>query len=141
MSMAMNFHERYARDDINPPSERSTGLAFAALALLVAILWRQAPVVPWVALAGAAVLSGLSLSAPQLLKRLNNYWFRLGLLLHRIVTPLVMFVIFVLVFVPAGLLMRLWHDPLRAQRAGTDATYWIERKSNAQQDGSMINQF
>ena len=31
------------------------------------------------------------------------------------------------VFVPAGLIMRIWHDPLRSRRASPGSTYWIER--------------
>jgi hypothetical protein len=46
------------------------------------------------------------------------------------------------VFVPGGLLMRLWYDPLRLRRAGrAGSTYWIDRTASAQSPGSMTNQF
>ena len=54
--------------------------------------------------------------APALLRPLNLLWFRFSMLLHRVVNPIVMFTIFAVVFVPGGLLMRLWRDPLRARR-------------------------
>ena len=89
----------------------------------------------------AAVLAALSLVAPKALKPLNLIWFRIGLLLHRVANPIVMLSMFALVFVPAGLIMRIWHDPLRSRRAGLGATYWIERTANVQDAGSMTNQF
>jgi len=111
------------------------------VALIVAAWWRNSPIVPWVALGVAAALGALSFAAPKVLKPLNLVWFRIGLLLHRVVNPLVMFAMFAVVFVPAGLIMRIWHDPLRSRRAGAGSTYWIERSSSVQKLGSMTNQF
>src|SRR5262245_45958403 len=51
--MPTNFHESYAGGEIKPPSERSTGLVFAAMAAIVAVLWRHSPTVPWLATAAA----------------------------------------------------------------------------------------
>ena len=100
--MRTNFHESYAGSEIKPPSERSTGLLFAAVAVIVAVLWRNSPTVLWVALGMAAMLAAVSLIAPTLLKPMNILWFQFGLLLHRVVNPIVMFAIFAVVFVPAG---------------------------------------
>ena len=139
--MRQNFHESFAGGEVKPPSERATGLVFAAVALIVAVLWRNSPTVLWVALSVAAILAVLSLLAPALLKPLNRLWFKFGLLLHRVVNPIVMFAVFAVVFVPAGALMRLWHDPLRARRARDASSYWINRKQSADTTGSMTNQF
>ena len=139
--MARNFHESYAGETIKPPSERSTGLVFAAVGLLVAILWRNSPTVPWLSLGIALFLSAISLLAPFLLKPLNMLWFRFGLILHRVVNPIVMFAVFAVVFVPAGIIMRLWRDPLRSRRAAGNSTYWIERRKIADTGGTMTNQF
>jgi len=83
----------------------------------------------------------VSLIAPGLLKPVNILWFRLGLLLHRIVNPIVMFAVFAVVFVPAGAIMRLWRDPLKSRRTMGSSTYWIERKASTDTEGSMTNQF
>jgi hypothetical protein len=136
-----NFHEMYAAGEVKLPSERSTGIVFAVVALLVALWWRASQITPWVALAVSVLLLGLSFLAPATLKPLNLLWFRFGLLLHRIVNPVVMFAMFVLVFVPGGFLMRIWRDPLRRRRAGNNATYWIEHKSAGHEVRSMTNQF
>ena len=136
-----NFNDSYAGGEIKPPSERSTGLVFAAVAALVALLWRNSATVPWLALGIAVGLAAISLIAPSLLKPLNIIWFRFGLLLHRIVNPIVMFTIFALVFVPAGIIMRIWRDPLRSRRMRAVSSYWIDRKEANGPTGSMTNQF
>jgi uncharacterized membrane protein len=107
--------------------------------VIVAVLWRNSPPVLWLAVGMAASLAAVSLIAPVLLKPLNILWFRFGLLLHRVVNPIAIFVVFAAVFVPAGAIMRLWRDPLRLRRATGSSTYWIERRRDA--EGSMKNQF
>ena len=82
--MPGNFHENYAVGDLRAPSERATGLVFAAAAAIVALLWRNSATVPWVALGIAGGLAALSLIAPTLLKPLKVLWFKLGLLLRAI---------------------------------------------------------
>ena len=139
--MSENFHESFAGGEVKPPSDRATGLVFAAVALIIALLWRNSPTVLWAALGIAAALAIISLIAPALLKPLNMLWFRFGLLLHRIVNPIVMFTVFVLVFVPAGAIMRLFHDPLRARRANDASSYWIDRSEDETSQASMTNQF
>jgi hypothetical protein len=139
--MRKNFHESFAGGEVKPPSERATGLVFAAVALIVAVLSRNSPTVLWSALSVAAMLAIISFLAPALLKPLNRLWFRFGLLLHRVVNPIVMFAVFALVFVPAGAIMRLRHDPLRVRRVRDTSSYWIDRKQSGDTTGSMTNQF
>jgi hypothetical protein len=136
--VAKNFHEQYAAGHAPMPSERSTGLVFAGVSVVVAYLWRANPVISIAAMSAAAVLLVLSLTLPNTLRPLNLVWFRLGLVLHRVVNPLVMLLIFVVVFLPAGLIFRIWNDPLKARRAPPGSTYWIECSKRA---GSMSNQF
>ncbi len=136
--MSKGFHESFQQGEIKPPSDRSTGLGFAVVAVIVAALWRNDPTVPWVAFGVAAILLIVSLAVPIALRPLNWLWFRVGLLLHRVMNPLIMLAMFVLVFVPGGLIMRIWQDPLRSRRAASGSSYWIERQKR---DGSMTNQF
>ena len=137
--MHSDFHESYGRGQPKPPSERSTGIMFAAVGVIIAVIWRHNAVTPWVALAAASVSAALSMFAASLLKPLNLIWFRFGILLHRIVNPVVMFAMFALVFVPAGFIMRIWSDPLRSRRITENSSYWIERRRA--DTGSMTNQF
>lgn len=138
--MAGNFHERYsAAEEVPLPSERSTGLVFAAVALIVAYFWRANSTVLIPALAVAAAFVATSLLAPHLLKPLNVAWFRLALLLNKIVSPIVMFVLFLIAIVPFGLVMQLRADPLRKRRSGA-TSYWIDKKTDSVPT-SMTNQF
>jgi hypothetical protein len=139
--MRTNFHESFTGSEIKPPSERSTGLLFAGLAVFVAVLWRSSPTVQWVALGMAAILAAVSLITPVLLKPMNILWFQFGLLLHRVVNPIMMFAVFAAVIVPAGAIMRVWRDPLRSRRTTGASTYWIERRGSGSTEGSMTNQF
>jgi hypothetical protein len=138
-SMTTVAHESFDQAVVKPPSDRSTGIVFACVALVVAILWRNTPAVLWWSLGISAVLALISLVVPSVLRPLNLVWFRFGLLLHRVMNPLIMFLMFALVFVPGGLLMRIWHDPLGARRKGA-ASYWVERE-RGKSISSMSNQF
>ena len=137
---AKSFHESYSSGEaVKPPSERSTGLVFTAVAVIVAALWRGTPQVWQPALGVAGVLAILSLAAPWALRPLNIVWFKFGLILHKVANPVVMLAMYLAVFLPGGLLMRIWADPLKSRRAAPGASYWIDRAPGTQ--GSMRNQF
>jgi hypothetical protein len=79
---------------------------------------------------------------PAPLRPLNRLWFRIGLLLHRIVTPVVMGLVFFCSVVPIGLLMRaLGKDLLRLRREADAQSYWIEREPPGPARGTMKKQF
>jgi len=137
--MASSFHERYDRTPPALPSDRSTGLVFAAVALGMAYFWRTNITALGAAVAMAALLAACSLVAPHLLHPLNVAWMRFAHLLSRVINPIVMLVLFGGVIVPAGLLMQRLRDPLRQHRTGTETSYWISRQ--AQERTSMKNQF
>jgi hypothetical protein len=139
--MHLNFHESFAQGAIKPPSERSTGLVLVAVILLIAYLWRENPAVLVSAVCAGGVLALLSAFTPALLRPLNLLWFRFSMLLHKVVNPIVMFAMFVVVFVPGGLLMRFFRDPLRARRDPKLTTYWVERTGNDEGPCSMQHQF
>lgn len=137
--MAKNFHEHYERPELPLPPDRSTGLVFTAVALIVAYFWRTSEAVLGVALALAAGLALVSFIAPVLLRPLNVLWMRFALLLSKIMNPIVMLALFAVAIVPAGLIMQTRYDPLRRKRRADAKSYWIERKKD---DGaSMTNQF
>jgi hypothetical protein len=83
-----------------------TGGIFAALfgVLFPWLFERSWPLWPWIVL---AVLGGVGLIAPLALKPIYALWMRLGLLLNRITTPLILGIVFYVVISPIGLLRRL----------------------------------
>jgi hypothetical protein len=136
-----NFHESYAPGEVKPPSPRSTGFVFVGVAVIVAVLFRHNPLIAGIALGVAVILLALSLVSPRVLQPLNIVWFQIGMLMHRVVNPLVMFLMFAVAMVPAGLLMRIGHDPLRSKREPDAETYWIEPDAAEAKLSSMKNQF
>jgi hypothetical protein len=135
-----NFHESYVGANAKPPSDRSTGLVFAVIAVFVAGRWHQSAIAPWLLLA-ALILGLVSLTTPAWLRPLTIGWFSFGLLLHRMMTPVVMILIFGFIIVPSGLIMKLWRDPLVSRRPANASTYWIERSVGEANEGSMTNQY
>ena len=98
--------------------------------------------VRWWALVVAALFLLVALVRPETLHPLNRLWFRFGLLLNRIVSPIIMGLVFVLAVVPTGLIMRLRNRDLLRQRFDPDArSYWIEVDEDLRAKSSMRNQF
>ena len=126
----MSIHGSAQDEEVVGPSDRSFGLVFTVVFTLVALLplWRGAAP-RWWALGVAAAIGALAVVYPRALAPANRLWLRIGLLLHKIVNPVVMGVIFYLVITPFGFVMRRVRGEL-AVRNGLDATaptYWIVR--------------
>lgn len=138
--MRNSVHDPVLHEDIPPPSERSTGLVFAVVAVIVAIIWRTNAWVWMPALAVACLFAGLAMLSPASLKTVTRLWFQFALLLNRVVSPLVMFVLFAVLIVPFGLGMQCVRDPLRKRRPDDVDSLWIKRDPAAE-GTSMTNQF
>src|SRR6201995_2110056 len=76
----------------------------------------------------ASLFLAAALVRASLLHPLNQLWMKLGLLLHRIVNPIVMGLLFFGTIWPTGLVMRLrGRDLLRLKRDPAPSSYWIAR--------------
>lgn len=144
MADAQGFHEQFNRDDgVKAGSERAFGLVFAAVFALIGF-WPLASAggVRFWALVVAAAFLAAALLAPGVLKPLNRAWFAFGMLLHKIVNPLVMAFLFFTTVTPIALLMRLLgKDPLRLKLDRAAKSYWIERTPPGPEPDSMRRQF
>ena len=124
-------------------SERSFGLVFAAVFLIVALwpLLDSAPPRRW-AIAVATLFVLCAFIAPKVLAPLNRLWFRFGELLHRIVSPIALGVIFFGVVTPYALVMRLFgRDELLLRKSSARASYWVRREPPGPPPDSFHNQF
>ncbi len=126
----MSIHGADREEEVVGPSDRSFGLVFTVVFTLIALfpLWRKAEP-RWWALAVAAGIGALALVWPRAQAPANRLWLRIGLLLHRVVNPVVMGVIFYLVVTPFGFIIRRFGG-IAAVRSGPDKTlptYWINR--------------
>jgi len=128
--MNQSTHESFSREEASAPgSDRTFGLVMAgALALLAVInVWHAGTAWPW-ELALAVLFLVPALIKPALLRPLNRLWMKLGLVLHRIVNPIVMGLLFYGTIWPTGLVMRLrGRDLLRLKREPGSNSYWIAR--------------
>ena len=144
MSERDSMHEDLARDhEVKTSSDRSFGLVFTAVFAAIG-MW---PLVDggaarWWAIGVAAAVATVAILRPAALAPFNRLWTRLGLLLHRIVNPLIMGLLFFFVVTPTGLLLRLFgKDLLRLRRDAAAASYWIERDPPGPAPDTMKNQF
>ena len=88
------------------------------------LLDRALPLWPWVV---TAVLGGWGLLAPASLRPVYRAWMRFGLLLNRIVSPLILGIVFFLVVTPAALIMKLVHrDSMSRKIDKTAPSYRID---------------
>jgi hypothetical protein len=138
------LHEDLRREDATAaPSERKFGLTLGvvlALIALIKVIERSPWSVVWGAL--AAVLIGCALLRPQLLSAPNRLWLKLGLLMHWIVNPIIMAILFYSTILPVGLLMRaLGKDPLRLRLDKTATSYWLPRSDERSPSEAMRQQF
>jgi len=145
MSSNKNTHENLtAASDTKMGSEKSFGLTFTGV--FVALggwnLYTGAFDWGWGAMAVAAVFLLLALAAPKALKGPNLIWFRFGLLLHKIISPLVLGMLFFLTVTPTALVMRLLGKDLLHLRLNPNAkSYWIHRAPPGPEPKSMKQQF
>ena len=141
---APDLHEDLSRGyTAKQGSPRGFGIVFAVVFAIIG-LW---PLMDgegtrvWALVLGAVFLA-LALMRPSLLSPLNRLWLGLGAILHRIVNPLVMGLMFFAVITPTALILKLIGKDLLCRRfsPGTQS-YWIPRQPPGPEPQSMRNQF
>jgi predicted membrane metal-binding protein len=139
------MHENLQRQEkIKGSSDRSFGLLFAAVFALAALLpLLRSPHQPrWWAAIIAIGFALVALLWPKRLALLNRLWLKFGLLLHAIVSPVMLALIFYVAVVPVALLKRVFgNDSLRLKADRAAKTYWIARDPADSALSSMKQQF
>ena len=125
------------------PSNRSFGWTFAGILFIAGTyqLWQDAAAPPWLlALAGA--LAAVTLLKDAWLAPLNRAWMKLGEWLGRLVSPVILALLFFGLFTPTGLVMRLFgRDAMARGFEPRRRSYWIERDPPGPPEGSFGNMF
>ena len=127
-------------DEIKLGSNRSFGIVFFIVFVLIAIypLINQEEVRLWSLIISFLFLF-LGLLNSKILTPLNKLWFKFGILLGKIVSPIIMGIIFFLVVTPIGLLMRLFgKDVLNLKLNKNESSYWVKKVGPK---SKMKNQF
>ena len=126
-------------DEIKISSNRSFGLVFFIVFLLIATypLLNDGHLKIW-SLIISVIFLVLGLLNSKTLYPLNKIWFKFGIFLGKIISPLVMGLIFFTVVTPIGLFMRLLNKDLLSLKFNKKKTYWIEKN---EPKSKMKNQF
>ena len=127
------------KNDIKISSNRSFGIVFFIFFLIIAVY----PIIN----SGNIRISLLFISLiflilgllnSKILSPLNKLWMKFGLFLGKIISPLIMALIFFLVVTPTGLLMRIFKKDLLNLKYNDSNSYWIEKTGPK---SKMKNQF
>jgi len=126
-------------NDVKLGSNKSFGIVFFVVFLLIAIypILSDGNLRLW-SLIISLVFLILGLINSRLLTPLNKLWFKFGILLGKIISPIIMGIIFFLVVTPIGILMRLFKKDVLNLSFNENKSYWIEKND---QKSKMKNQF
>jgi hypothetical protein len=117
------------------PSNHKFGWTFAVIFALIGVFH------PWLLVASAAI-AVVTLTRAQWLAPLNRAWMKLGALMHMVVSPVIMGIMFFGVFTPMGWVMRRFGwDAMRRSYDATAKSYWIRRDPAGPADDSYRNLF
>jgi len=125
------------------PSDRSFGTLFVVVFGLFGAYswWRGGAVYPW-AFGLSALTLAVTLAKPDWLAPANRAWMKLAELLNRVVSPIVLGVIFYGIFTPTAWVMRLaGRDAMKRGFEPTARTYWVEREPPGPDPAGLPNQF
>ena len=126
-------------DDIKISSNRSFGIVFFIVFLLIAFypLINHGEIRIWSIFISLFFLI-LGINNSTILTPLNKVWFKLGIFLGKIISPIVMGIIFFLVVTPIAFLMRMLNKDLLNLKFNKKSSYWIEKTDPK---STMKNQF
>ena len=90
------------------PSNKNFGITFSIVFFILFIIFYDVSKLYFsILLALSIILLTLGLNNSELLSKPNKYWNRFGILLGTIIAPIVMSVVFYLVVVPIGIIMKI----------------------------------
>tara|TARA_Y100000758_G_scaffold172939_1_gene122858 strand:- start:48 stop:437 length:390 start_codon:yes stop_codon:yes gene_type:complete len=120
-------------------SNKSFGIVFFTVFLIIAIwpLLNGYEIRYW-SLIISIVFLLLGILNSKILTPLNKIWFKIGILLGNVISPIVMSIIFFLVVTPTSLLMKLFGKDILGIKKNRSKSYWIEKSGPK---SKMKNQF
>ena len=120
-------------------SNRSFGIVFFIVFFLISIwpLLDEQSLRIW-SLVVSSIFLVLGLLNSKLLTPLNLVWTKFGELLGKIISPIVMGIVYFAIITPMGIFMRLIRKDLLKTKLTNNNSYWIKRKKNI---GPMKKQF
>ena len=121
------------------PSSRNFGIVFFIFFFIVAIfpLFNHGELRIWSIIISVIFLT-LGILNSKILEPLNKLWYKFGLLLGKIISPLVIGVIFFLVITPIAYILRFFKKDILNLKYNNNKSYWIEKNGPKSE---MKNQF
>ena len=146
LKLAARLERMEEHGQIEPPqlpSNRKFGLFFALVFLLAAafFFWKGSEYLGAVLSIAAALFGVCALLLPAVLSPLNRLWFALGMLLGRIVSPIVLGLIFFVLLTPVSVVTRLFGRDALLIRKRDASSYWVARTPPGPAADSFKNQF
>lgn len=140
----MTAHEQLRSfESVSPGSDRSFGLIVGGILTVIGVYqnFRESDLF-WFFVVPGVVLIVLALVKPASLHSANQAWTRLGIVLGKVVTPIVMFLVYALSIVPTGLILRVFgKNLLQLKRNEATDSYWIVRDPPGPLPESFREQF
>ena len=126
-------------NELKPSSNKSFGIVFFIIFILITLhpLTYGEEIRIWSLIISITFLI-LGLLNSKILTPLNKIWFKFGIFLGKIVSPIVMVIIFFMIVTPTGLIMRLFKKDMLGLKYNKDKSYWIEKSGPK---SKMKNQF
>ena len=126
-------------DDIKISSNRNFGIVFFIVFLIIALypLIFNENIRLW-SLIISLVFLILGLINSKILTPLNKIWFKFGIYLGKLISPIIMGIIFFFVVTPTGYVMRFLRKDILNLKYNNNKSYWIEKK---EPKSKMKNQF
>jgi hypothetical protein len=123
----------------NLTSNRNFGIFFSFIFIIISF-WplKDGDSIKIWSLSISLIFLILGLLNSNILSPLNKAWFKLGVYLGNIISPMIMAIIFFFLITPIGLLMRILNKDLINLKKGNKKSYWIKKKNNST---NMDNQF
>lgn len=128
---------------VEKTADRSFGLLFSAVLYLIAIypLFKGGTIHFWAIFIGSIFLIA-AIFRPSLLSKLNRCWIKLGLLQHKLISPVILAALFFLILTPYAYLLKIFRkDVLQLSFEPMSESYWILISSEELDRKSMKNQF
>jgi hypothetical protein len=120
-------------------SNISFGILFFVIFLIISLwpLFKENDLRIWSFIISILFLI-LSILNSKILSPIKRVWIRFGELLGKIISPIVLAVVFFIVITPIGLFMKILRKDLLNIKFTKDKSYWIKRDKDL---GPMKNQF
>jgi len=126
-------------NDVKIGSNKSFGIVFFVIFLIISLypILGGGSLRIW-SLAISIIFLILGMLSSKILSPLNKYWFKFGIFLGKIISPIIMGIIFFFVVTPIGYLMRLFKKDVLSLKFNNNKSYWVEKNGPK---SKMKNQF